>query len=94
MALLDDQKAFRIHSVDHKILCEKLEAIGIESEWFKSYLDNRNQFVSVNNINSDNYQILRGVPKGSFLGSLLFSSAQMIWNCRSNVSYYSMQMTV
>ena len=37
MVLLDLQKAFDI--VDHEILCNKLEAMGINfTKWFKSYL--------------------------------------------------------
>ena len=39
MLLLDVQKAF--DSVNHDILCYKLEAMGIKSAWFKSYLSNR-----------------------------------------------------
>ena len=40
MVLLDLQKAF--DTVDHDILCQKLEAMGIDfTDWFKSYLTNR-----------------------------------------------------
>ena len=47
MVLLDLQKAF--DTVDHVILCKKLQAMGIGSvEWFQSYLSNRQQIVSVN----------------------------------------------
>ena len=39
MLLLDVQKTFDI--VNHEILCRKLEAMGIKSAWFESYLSNR-----------------------------------------------------
>ena len=40
MVLLDLQKAF--DTVDHEILCNKLEAMGINNtKWFKSYLGDR-----------------------------------------------------
>ena len=47
MVLLDLQKA--IDTVDHDILCQKLEAMGIHfTDWFKSYLTNRKQVVIAN----------------------------------------------
>ena len=45
---------------------------GVPLNLFKSYLENRKQFVSVNNINSDILQIEYGVPMSSVLGPLLF----------------------
>jgi hypothetical protein len=69
----DLQKAF--DCVDHRILLKKLEKMGIknaELEWFTSYLCNRKQFVSINNVNSKQSVIKRGVPQGSILGPLLF----------------------
>ena len=68
LLLLDLQKAF--DTVDHKILCRKLNAIGVLSiDWFKSYLTNRKQFVHINNVSSDPGFVTCGVPQ---LGPLLF----------------------
>ena len=70
---LDFSKAF--DTVDHNILVKKLEQYGIRGiakEWFASYLSNRQQFVSLNNIKSDLYSVTCGIPQGSVLGPLLF----------------------
>ena len=50
----------------------KIGINGIELEWFKSYLSDRQQFVHVNNNNSSKLNIDRGVPQGSILGPILF----------------------
>ena len=68
--LLDVQKAF--DCVDHKILCEKIKAIGIDPAWFKAYLSGRKQIVSINGISSPALNIICGVPQGSLLGPLLY----------------------
>ena len=70
VALLDVQKAF--DSVDHAILCKKLSAMGIQPNWFHSYLSDRSQIVVVNNVSSDPMKITCGVPQGSILGPLLY----------------------
>jgi Reverse transcriptase (RNA-dependent DNA polymerase) len=45
---------------------------GVELEWFKNYLSNRKQFVSIDGFSSLLCDILIGVPQGSVLGPLLF----------------------
>ena len=70
---LDIRKAF--DAVPHSILLEKLYALGIRGNiynWFKSYLENRKQYVIYNNCKFDMGTITLGVPKGSILGPLLF----------------------
>ena len=62
-------------TVDHKILLGKLEHYGIRgvaNDWFKSYINNRRQFVSIKGFNSEEKIMEYVVPQGSVLGPLLF----------------------
>ena len=70
---LDLQKVF--DTVDHQILLSKLEHYGIRGtplNWFKSYLTSHEQFVIINNVQSETLFNEYGVPQGSVLGPLLF----------------------
>ena len=52
MVVIDLRKAF--DTVDHNILLNKLNAIGVDSsDWFSSYLTGRMQCVEINGIMSD-----------------------------------------
>ena len=67
------QKAF--DTANHRILISKLEhytICGCALEWFKSYLSDRKQYVSLNGSNSNLLPITCGVPQGSVLGPLFF----------------------
>ena len=45
---------------------------GTANSWFKNYLSEREQFVSINGVDSEIVRTLCGVPQGSVLGPLLF----------------------
>ena len=70
---VDFKKVF--DTVNHNILPHKLAHYGvrrIENNWFKTFLTNRKQHVTVSGQKSDNALIEFGVPQGSVLGPLLF----------------------
>ena len=70
----DLRKAF--DSVPHDLLLYKLSKLGIANknlQWFSSFLDNRHQSVSINNVSSSSIQIDSGVPQGGVLSGTLFN---------------------
>ena len=73
MILIDLQKAFG--TLDHDVLLKKMECVGFKKpviKWFKSYLSNRNFFVSIEGVFSEEGLLTCGVPQGSILRPLLF----------------------
>ncbi|KAF2362703.1 Reverse transcriptase domain [Trinorchestia longiramus] len=73
LLLLDLSKAFG--SVEHTRtrLLQKISNLGIDTQWFQSYLSNRSQTVRLENTISSPIQNNFDVPQGSILGPLLFS---------------------
>ena len=69
---MDLSKAFE--TIDHQILLKKLNNYGIRGTalaWFNDYLNNRQQYVSLQSEESSKLTIKCGVPLGSILGPLL-----------------------
>ncbi|XP_076607191.1 uncharacterized protein LOC143333136 [Chaetodon auriga] len=75
LVLLDLSAAF--DTVDHDILLDRLEKwvgfTGTVLHWFKSYLQDRDYFVSIGEHVSERKKMMCGVPQGSILGPLLFN---------------------
>ena len=73
VAYLDFRKAFDL--VSHKHLLLKLQKYGINGQvgnWIKAFLENRKQRVVIRGFESDELDVLSGVPQGSVLGPILF----------------------
>ena len=70
---IDLKKAF--DTIDHKLLLQKMDRYGVRgvaNMWLESYLQDRNQYVHIDNVESDPLHITHGVPQGSVLGPKLF----------------------
>ena len=73
VAYLDFSKAFDL--VSHKHLLLKLEKYGINGDigrWIQAFLENRKQKVVIRGNESEELDVLSGVPQGSVLGPILF----------------------
>ena len=68
---VDLQKAF--DTVDHQMLAKlnHYGICGVSNDWFKPYLSNCNQYVSINGYESGFAALNCGIPQGSVLGPLL-----------------------
>lgn len=78
LVLLDLSAAF--DTIDHQLLLRTLHKLGIRGSahtWFKSYLTERHQSVLVKGCKSSKQELLYGVPQGSVLGPLLFTTYTM-----------------
>lgn len=98
---IDLRKAF--NSVNHDLLIKKLESYGFknnELNWFKSYLSDRKQVVSVGKEISDYCLIMSRAPQGSILGPLSFvlfinylpevlTKCQILMYADNTVTYFS-----
>ena len=74
LVMLDLSAAF--DTIDHTILGDRLGSLGFGGSvlnWFHSYLTNRTQSVSINDITSDPVTLEFGVPQGSVLGPILYT---------------------
>lgn len=69
---IDFHKAFDV--IDHKLLLQKLSIYGASPSvaWFKSYLSERKQFITLGKTTSEQFSVMLGVPQSSILEPVLF----------------------
>ena len=76
LVMLDLSVAF--DTIDHKILLSRLSSrfgiYGKALSWLESYLTGRTQCVAIDGVKSTERELACGVPQGSVLGPLLFTS--------------------
>ena len=76
LVMLDLSAAF--NTIDHKILLSRLSSrFGIHGKalsWLESYLTGRTQCLAIGGVKSTERELACGVPQGSVLGPLLFTS--------------------
>ena len=76
LVLLDLSAAF--NTIDHSILLNRLHKrygiTGTALSWFETYLTDHCQVIQLNGESSDEMRLQFGVPQGSVLGPLLFTS--------------------
>ena len=72
---LDKKKILLVFDIDHSLLLAKLRHCGVRgvaNDWLSSYLENRLQCVSFDDIDSTFRNVICVVPQGSILGPKLF----------------------
>ena len=89
---VDLQKAF--DTVDHEIISAKLNHYGVRgvsNDWFRSYLSNRQQYVSINGYESGLIKINCSVPQGCVIGSLLFFFLLYINDLKQAIKFWKLR---
>ena len=76
LVLLDLSAAFNTldHGIFLDILKHKFNITGNVSKWFHSYLTGRKQKIIIDEIVSDEYELIFGVPQGTCEGPVTFLS--------------------
>ena len=81
LVLLDLSPAF--DTVSHQILLWRMESdFGVTGHllsWFSSYLSEREHFIVINGVKSNELNLKHGVPQDSVLGPKLFSICTRHW---------------